>query len=97
MRAAGLMLLRAFAWDAGGVWRSGPTLRVAPGGWRVWHEPQPFPAKTAFPAAAFPPPPEEVVVAGVVVGAGAVVVAGAEVDPMVTVCTTVDEDLPSEV
>jgi hypothetical protein len=55
-------------------------------------------AKTVFPAAALPPPAfEEVVVAAEVVVAGAVVVAGVDVDPMVTVCTTVDEDLPSEV
>jgi hypothetical protein len=61
-------------------------------------------AKTVFPAAALPPPAfeevvvaAEVVVAGSVVVAGAVVVAGVDVDPMVTVCTTVDEDLPSDV
>src|SRR4051812_8674464 len=97
MNAARFMLLSAFASDAGAVSRSGPTLPVAFAGLKVWHEAQPFAAKTASPAAAFPSPPEEVVVAGVVVGAGAVVVAGAEVDPMVTVCTTVAEDLPSEV
>jgi len=94
------MLLSAFASDAGAASRSGPTVPVAFAGLKVWHEAQPFAAKTDFPAAAFPAPPEEVVVAGVVVAgvvAGVVVVAGADVDPMVTVCTTVDEDLSSEV
>src|SRR4051794_29419408 len=102
MKAARFMLPSAFASDAGAVSRSGPTLPVAFAGLKVWHEAQPLAAKTAFPAAALPPPAfEEVVVAAEVVVAGAVagavVVAGVDVDPMVTVCTTVDEDLPSDV
>jgi hypothetical protein len=66
---------------------------VAFAGLNVWHEAQPFEAKTAIPAAAFPPPLGEVVVAAVVVAAE-VVVAGADVDPMVTVCTTVEDGFP---
>src|SRR5207247_10874496 len=34
--------------------RSGPTVPVAPAGVKVWHEAQPFAAKTCFPAAALP-------------------------------------------
>jgi hypothetical protein len=70
-------------------------------GAKVWHEPQPFAEKTASPAAALPPPPEDFVVPpDVVVGAEVVVgadVVGADVDPIVTVCTTVADDSPSEV
>src|SRR5947209_884534 len=97
------MLLSAFASDAGAESRLGPTAPVAFAGLKVWHEPQPFAAKTAFPAAALPPPPpEDVVVAAEVVGAADVVgaaevVAGVDVDPMVSVWTTVAEDFPSEV
>jgi hypothetical protein len=67
---------------------------VAPAGLKVWHEPQPLEAKTAFPAAALPPPPPPpvvvppaVVVAAEVVGAADVV--PADVVPIVSVCVTV--------
>jgi len=63
------MLLSAFASDAGALSRSGPMVPVEFAGLKVWHEPQPFAEKTAWPADALPPPPEDVVVppAGVVV------------------------------
>jgi hypothetical protein len=66
-------------------------------GLKVWHEPQPFAEKTASPAAALPPPPPEDVVVPPLVVVGAEVVAGVDVDPIVTVCTTVADDFPSEV
>jgi hypothetical protein len=90
------MFLSAFASEAGAVSRSGPTLPVAFAGLKVWHEAQPFEAKTACPAAALPPP-EAVVVALVELVVPDEVVVAEDVDPMVTVCTTVDEDFPSEV
>ena|SRR6516225_3652176 len=90
MNAARFMLLSAFAEVTGSVSRFGPTVPVAPAGWKVWHVAQPFAAKTAFPAATFPPAaavvvPADVVVAAEVVVAADVVVAGADVPPMVTV------------
>lgn len=73
---------------------------VAPAGWNVWHEAQPFDENTDLPAAAFPPPPppppEEVVVAGVVFVDEVVVDDDVEPDT-VTVCTTVAGDFPSDV
>ena len=62
-------------------------------GAKVWHEAQPWEAKTALPAARFPPPDAVVVVAAEVVVAADVVVS-AEVEPTVTVCTTVAEAFP---
>jgi hypothetical protein len=68
---------------------------------KVWHEAQPFAAKTALPAAASPPPPEDVVVlADVVVSEEVVpdeVVVGVDVEPIATVRVTVSEESPSEV
>src|SRR5262245_44705561 len=100
MKSGSSMLLSAFASDAGAVSRFGPIVPVEFAGLNVWHEAQLFAAKTAFPAAASPPPPEAlVVVPAEVVFAAEVVVAGAEVvaDPMVTVCTTVEDELPRSV
>jgi hypothetical protein len=90
------MLWSAFASDAGAVSRFGPMLPVAFAGAKVWHEPQLFEAKTDCPAAAFPPP-EDVVVALVEPVVAAEVVVVAEVDPTVTVCTTVEDGFPSDV
>jgi len=73
------MLLSAFASDAGAVSRFGPIVPVAFAGLNVWHEAQPFAAKTVFPAATLPPPEALVVVPGAVVVAAEVVVAGADV------------------
>jgi hypothetical protein len=86
----------------GAVSRFGPIVPVAPAGWNVWHEAQPFAANTALPAAAFPPPDADVVVAAEVVaadvvGAAEVVVAPEVAGLMVIVCTTVEADFPSEV
>jgi hypothetical protein len=72
---------------------------VALAGLKVWHEPQPFEAKTALPAAALPPPPPEdlVVPPEVVVAAEVVVpadVVAADVERAVIVCTTVAEGFP---
>jgi len=75
---------------------------VAPAGLKVWHEAQPFAAKTALPACASPPPPEDVVVLPeeVVVPDDVVVppdvVAGVDVVPA-TVRVTVSVESPSEV
>jgi hypothetical protein len=86
--------------------RSGPTVPVAFAGLKVWHEAQPFAAKTALPAAASPPPPEDVVVLADVVLADVVVseevvpdevVVGVDVEPIATVRVTVSEESPSEV
>jgi hypothetical protein len=89
------MLWSAFASDAGAVSRFGPIVPVEFAGLKVWHEPQPFAEKTACPALALPPPPpfEDVVVPPDVV-VGAEVVVGVDVDPIVTVCTTVADDFP---
>jgi len=89
------MLWSAFASAAGALSRSGPIVPFELAGWKVWHVAQPFEAKTALPAAAFPPP-EEVVVAPVdvaeVVGEAEVVVVEDDPPPTVTVRTL--EGLP---
>src|SRR5579884_139029 len=100
MNAASGMFPSAFAEAAGAVSRSGPIFPVAPAGLKVWHEAQPFAAKTAFPAAALPPPDGAVVVPPEVVPEEVVVpaeVVPAAVEPTVTVWTTVEGGLPSEV
>jgi len=84
MNAARAMLPSAFASAAGALSRSGPIVPVAPAGWNVWHEPQPFEAKTDWPAAALPPLADVVVAAEVVeaVEVAAVEVVAVEVVPV---------------
>jgi hypothetical protein len=92
MNASRFMLLSSLAEAAGAVSRFGPIVPVEFAGAKVWHVAQPCEAKTAFPAAAFPPPEEVVVAADVVVPPDVVV--AAEVEPTVTVCTTVADGFP---
>src|SRR5215471_13835834 len=98
---AGSAIPSAFASVVGAVSRFGPIVPVALAGWKVWQVAQPLEVKTAFPAAAFPPPPDGVVFPPAVVVASAVVVSAAVVPPegdaTVTVCTTVEDELPISV
>jgi hypothetical protein len=89
-------LLSAFALTAGSVSRFGPIVPVAFAGANVWHEAQPLEANTAFPEAALPPLGVVPVLVEPVVGVE-VDVEAEDVDPTVTVCTTTDGPLPSDV
>ena len=64
---------------------------LEPAGVNVWHAVQPLEVKSALPAATAAPPEDDVVV-GVVE-----VVVGVDVEPTVTVCTTVAGGFPSDV
>src|SRR5690349_24892841 len=70
---------RTLAWLGFALSRFGPTFPLAPAAASVWHEAQPFAAKTALPATGSPwstSPPPGVVVGGGVVEGGVVVVGG---------------------